>query len=68
MSRTIRILEDQTDEFERQKLRNIKTVLLDFITIELAYHAKSLALFTKAYQNIDNIDEQADVDVSINSY
>lgn len=68
MSRTIRILEDQTDEFERQKLRNIKTVLLDFITIELAYHAKSLELFTKAYQNIDNIDEQADVDVSINSY
>lgn len=68
MSRTIRILEDQTDEFERQKLRNIKTVLLDFITIELAYHAKSLELFTKAYQNIDNIDEQADVDVSISSY
>ncbi|XP_044743164.1 protein FAM92A isoform X1 [Chrysoperla carnea] len=62
VSRTIKALEDQTDEFERQKLRNLKTILLDFITIELAYHAKSIELFTKAYQSIDNIDEQADVE------
>lgn len=62
--RSIKNLEKQTETFEKQKLRDIKTILLDFIQTEMSLHAKALEILTTAYHNISNIDEQLDFQVN----
>ncbi|XP_076220440.1 CBY1 interacting BAR domain containing protein Fam92 isoform X2 [Nomia melanderi] len=62
VSRVVKGLEEQIDSFEKRKLRDLKTVLLDFIIIEISFHAKSLELLTKAYQDIAEIDEAKDLE------
>lgn len=59
-------LEEQIDSFERRKLHDLKSVLLDFVTIELSFHTKALELLTKAYQDIAAIDEIKDIEVRSN--
>lgn len=36
----------------------------DFVTVEMLFHAKALEVFTLAYQSIQNIDEEEDLEVS----
>lgn len=38
-------------------------ILLDFIKIELALHAKAIDLYTSAYNDIREIDEEQDLEV-----
>ncbi|XP_076669185.1 CBY1 interacting BAR domain containing protein Fam92 isoform X4 [Andrena cerasifolii] len=63
VSRVVKGLEEQIDSFEKRKLHDLKTVLLDFVVIELSFHAKTLELLTKAYQDIAEIDEAKDLEV-----
>ncbi|RLU18454.1 hypothetical protein DMN91_008811 [Ooceraea biroi] len=51
MSQVVKGLEEQINSFERRKLHDLKSVLLDFVTIELRFHRKALELLTKAYQD-----------------
>ncbi|XP_062384836.1 CBY1-interacting BAR domain-containing protein 1 [Sardina pilchardus] len=62
-TRTTRQLEETIDEFEKQKIRDIKKVLGEFVTVEMAFHAKSLEVYTAAYQHIQNVDEEGDLEV-----
>ncbi|XP_033328526.1 CBY1 interacting BAR domain containing protein Fam92 isoform X2 [Megalopta genalis] len=62
VSRVVKSLEEQIDSFEKRKLHDLKTVLLDFVVIELSFHAKSLELLTKAYQDIAEVDETKDLE------
>ncbi|XP_011632122.1 protein FAM92A isoform X3 [Pogonomyrmex barbatus] len=62
VSRVVKGLEEQIDSFERRKLHDLKSILLDFITIELSFHTKSLELLTKAYQDVAAIDEIKDIE------
>lgn len=64
MSKSIHNLEEKTTAFERQKLHDIKSVLLDFIAVELAYHVKSMETLTDAYDVVNAIDEASDLEVS----
>ncbi|XP_054102431.1 CBY1-interacting BAR domain-containing protein 1 isoform X1 [Callithrix jacchus] len=66
-SRTSRHLEETIYNFERQKMKDIKTVLSEFIKIEMLFHGKALEVYTAAYQNIQNIDEDEDLEVFRNS-
>ncbi|XP_063236637.1 CBY1-interacting BAR domain-containing protein 1 isoform X2 [Bacillus rossius redtenbacheri] len=61
VSRTVKALEEQTSAFERRKLRDARTVLLDFITAEMSLHAKELELFTAAYRDVAAVNEDADL-------
>lgn len=63
VSKTIHNLEEQVVSFERQKLHDMKSVFLDFISSEIGYHAKAIESLTKAYQEVNNIDEESDLQV-----
>ncbi|XP_066481805.1 CBY1-interacting BAR domain-containing protein 1 [Tiliqua scincoides] len=62
-TRTSRQLEETIDNFEKQKIRDIKNIFSEFITIEMLFHGKALEIYTAAYQNIQNIDENEDLEV-----
>lgn len=64
VSRVVKGLEEQIDLFEKRKLHDLKTILLDFTIIELSFHAKALELLTKGYQDIAEINEVKDLEVS----
>ena len=65
-TRTTRHLEETTDNFEKQKTKNIKTIFSEFITIEMLFHSKALDVSTTTYQNTQKIDEE-DLEVFWNS-
>ncbi|XP_058261231.1 CBY1-interacting BAR domain-containing protein 1 isoform X2 [Hemibagrus wyckioides] len=62
-TRTTRQLEETIDLFERQKIRDIKKIFGEFVTVEMAFHAKALEVYTTTYQHIKNVDEEADLEV-----
>ncbi|KAM5211799.1 CBY1-interacting BAR domain-containing protein 1 isoform 2-T2 [Hipposideros larvatus] len=62
-TRTTRHLEETIDNFEKQKIKDIKAVFSEFITIEMLFHGKALEVYTAAYQNIQKIDEEEDLEV-----
>lgn len=62
VSRTVKALEEQIDMFEKKKLHDIKSLFLTFVTIELGFHTKAIEFFTKAYQEIADIDEDEDLE------
>ncbi|XP_050301466.1 CBY1-interacting BAR domain-containing protein 1 [Anthonomus grandis grandis] len=62
LSKTVHHIEEKASTFERQKLHDVKSVLLDFISIEMGYHARALEVLTKAYASVDGIDESADLE------
>ncbi|XP_020366411.1 CBY1-interacting BAR domain-containing protein 1 [Rhincodon typus] len=66
-TRIARQLEETIDDFQEEKIRDIKKIFGDFITIEMAFHAKALEVYSKAYQHIQNIDEEADMEIFRNT-
>ncbi|XP_042319461.1 protein FAM92A isoform X1 [Sceloporus undulatus] len=62
-TRTTRQLEETIDNFEKQKIKDIKNIFSEFITIEMLFHGKALEIYTAAYQSILNIDENEDLEV-----
>ncbi|XP_039204634.1 protein FAM92A isoform X1 [Crotalus tigris] len=62
-TRTSRQLEETIDNFEKQKIKDIKNILSEFITIEMLFHGKAIEIYTAAFQNIQNIDENEDLEV-----
>lgn len=63
MSRTAKGLNEQTDFFERRKLQQLKSLLSDFVLIEMTFHAKAVELLTVAHQQISDINDKADLEV-----
>ncbi|XP_037651503.1 protein FAM92A isoform X3 [Sebastes umbrosus] len=63
-TRTTRQLEETIDEFERQKIRDIKKIFGEFVTVEMSFHAKALEVYTLAYQSIQSVDEEEDLEHS----
>uniref|UniRef100_A0A2I3RSE7 FAM92A n=1 Tax=Pan troglodytes TaxID=9598 RepID=A0A2I3RSE7_PANTR len=64
-TRTSHHLEETIDNFERQKIKAIKTIFSKFITIKMLFHSKALEVYTAAYQNIQKIDNHEDLDLQV---
>ncbi|XP_072396704.1 CBY1-interacting BAR domain-containing protein 1 isoform X1 [Diabrotica undecimpunctata] len=62
VSKSIQILEEKTNTFEKQKLHDIKAILLDFMFTEIGYHAKCLEILTKGYNEVQAINEETDLE------
>nr|XP_020487332.1 protein FAM92A [Labrus bergylta] len=62
-TRTTRQLEETIDEFEIQKIRDIKRIFGEFVTVEMSFHAKALEVYTLAFQSIQSVDEEEDLEV-----
>ncbi|KAM4550679.1 CBY1-interacting BAR domain-containing protein 1 [Fundulus diaphanus] len=62
-TRTTKQLEETIDEFERQKIQDIKKVFGEFVTVEMSFHAKALEIYTSAFQSIQSVNEEADLEV-----
>lgn len=43
----------------------LQKIFGEFVTVEMAFHAKALEIYTTAYQHIQNVDEEADLEVSL---
>ena len=39
-------------------------IITDFVTIEMAFHAKALEVYSQCFQNLNNISIDADIKVS----
>ncbi|KAG5678757.1 hypothetical protein PVAND_008401 [Polypedilum vanderplanki] len=50
------------ENFEKQKLNDMKEILTNFILIYLKYFASGLEIFSAAYEIISSIDEKADLE------
>ncbi|CAL1541301.1 unnamed protein product [Lymnaea stagnalis] len=61
-SRSSKGLEQQVDKFEEKKLKDLKKIFRDFVTIEMHFHAKALELYTQCFQTLDSIDPDADLE------
>ncbi|XP_026156108.1 CBY1-interacting BAR domain-containing protein 1 isoform X2 [Mastacembelus armatus] len=62
-TRTTRQLEETIDEFEKQKIQDIKKIFGEFVTVEMSFHAKALEVYTLAYQSIQSVEEEEDLQV-----
>ncbi|XP_045124392.1 protein FAM92A-like isoform X1 [Portunus trituberculatus] len=65
--RSCKNLEDQMDQFEQKKVSDLKKILKEFIQIELAFHAKALELYTRAYNQVSAIEEEEDLEAFRNA-
>nr|XP_056718364.1 CBY1-interacting BAR domain-containing protein 2 [Euleptes europaea] len=61
-SRTTHQLEETIDEFQKQKLKDIQKIFLDFVTIEMVFHAKALEVYSNAFQNLESYDLEKDLE------
>ncbi|KAM6899560.1 CBY1-interacting BAR domain-containing protein 1 [Xenentodon cancila] len=66
-ARTTKQLEETIDDFERQKIQDIKKVFGEFVSVEMSFHAKALEVYTLAFQSIQSVDEEADLEVFRNT-
>ncbi|XP_074549780.1 CBY1-interacting BAR domain-containing protein 2-like [Halichoeres trimaculatus] len=61
--RSVRQLEETITDFQRQKLEDVKTIFMDFITVEMLFHAKALEVYTHTYHNLEGVSTQKDLEL-----
>lgn len=61
-TRTTKCLEESIDNFERLKIRDIKKIFGEFALIEMAFHAKALEMYTNAYNSIQHVEEDTNLE------
>lgn len=61
-NRSAQILNDQITDFERQKTRDLKKVFGELMLSEMMFYAKALEIYTRAYQELMDIDEDENIE------
>ncbi|KAM4833465.1 CBY1-interacting BAR domain-containing protein 2 [Thomomys bottae] len=60
-SRTTHQLEETVDAFQEQKLRDLQRIFLDFVSIEMVFHAKAVEVYSHAFQTLERYDVEGDL-------
>lgn len=55
-------LGELAESFEKRRLNDTRRIFLEFLTIELAMHAKSIEVLSAVYQDIVEIDDEANLE------
>lgn len=58
----IKGLNKQMVQFETEKIRDIKKILADFVSIEMVFHAKAIEFYSQCFENIALVDEEMDLE------
>ncbi|TKC44069.1 hypothetical protein EI555_002156 [Monodon monoceros] len=61
-SRTSHQLEETVDAFQEQKLKDLQKIFLDFVTIEMVFHAKAVEVYSSAFQTLESYDLERDLE------
>ncbi|XP_050100128.1 CBY1-interacting BAR domain-containing protein 1 isoform X1 [Anopheles aquasalis] len=61
VEKSLKGIEAFVERFEKQKLRDVKELLLNFVMIELKMHAQAVEVLSATYQDISDIDESKDL-------
>jgi hypothetical protein len=64
-SRVQKTFEDHMVNFEMKKIKDLKSVLGEYIEAQMMFHAKALELLTVSFQQVQTIDEEGDLQVYI---
>ncbi|XP_069872959.1 CBY1-interacting BAR domain-containing protein 2-like [Dipodomys merriami] len=60
-SRTTHQLEGTVDAFQERKLQDLQRIFLDFVSIEMIFHAKAIEIYSHASQTLENYDLEGDL-------
>ncbi|XP_051580407.1 CBY1-interacting BAR domain-containing protein 2-like [Myxocyprinus asiaticus] len=60
--RSTRQMEETIIDFQRQKLEDLKKIFMDFIMVEMLFHAKALEVYTHTFQNMQTMDIDRDLE------
>ncbi|XP_059157276.1 CBY1-interacting BAR domain-containing protein 1-A-like [Physella acuta] len=52
----------EIDVFESRKINDLKSVLSEYVKIEMMFHARALKYLSECYQSVQRIDTEADID------
>ncbi|KAM8774756.1 CBY1-interacting BAR domain-containing protein 2 [Rhynchonycteris naso] len=61
-SHTSHQLEETVDTFQWQKLKDLQKIFLDFVTIEMVFHAKAVEVYSSAFQTLENCSWERDLE------
>ena len=65
ISKVLKEISTISEQFEKQKIDDMKECLTNLILIQLKYHASCLEVLTMIYEDVTAIDEKEDVEVSL---
>ncbi|XP_062610033.1 GDNF-inducible zinc finger protein 1-like [Saccostrea cucullata] len=54
-------LEEQMVTFEKRRLHDIKSSMLDYFKVQLVFHAKAIEFYSKCFESMSLIDEERDL-------
>ncbi|XP_061196254.1 GDNF-inducible zinc finger protein 1-like [Saccostrea echinata] len=54
-------LEEQMVTFEKRRLHDIKTAMLDYFKVQLVFHAKAIEFYSKCFESMSLVDEERDL-------
>ncbi|XP_020014143.1 CBY1-interacting BAR domain-containing protein 2 [Castor canadensis] len=60
-SHTTKQLKETVDAFQEQKLRDLQRIFLDFVSIEMVFHAKAVEVYACAFRTLENYDLEGDL-------
>lgn len=66
VTKTAGDVDELIKRFELQKIQDVKTILLNLTAIQLKQHTKAIELLSAAYQEIDDVDAESDLEVNRN--
>ncbi|ERE77778.1 protein FAM92A1-like protein [Cricetulus griseus] len=60
-NRSTHHLAETVDAFQEQKLKDLRRIFSDFVTIEMVFHAKAVEVYSSAFRTLESYDLERDL-------